>query len=93
MHLEELKELNIKLFNTIPIAQTMRALAFEERVYAKIREMSFKGESSAFLPTKEFNVCSAYEFNELVSHISSLLLPYFKLVNLNTQVRIDAIKI
>ena len=39
MHLEELKELNIQLFNTIPVAQTMRVLAFEERVYAKIRDV------------------------------------------------------
>lgn len=91
MHLEELKELNRNLFNNIQGNNLQRIRAFEERIYSKIRDMAFKGETIGFLITRDFGGVPAKEFNKMVDDVRQLLLPYFTIVNLTHQVRIDAV--
>ena len=92
MHIEELKELNKKLWATAPSAKTQRHLAFEERIFAKIRDMSFKGEQIGFVKANDIDVGAAKEFHDLVSSIHMNLLPYFTLTQVRGDVRIDAVK-
>jgi hypothetical protein len=93
MHLSELKELNESLFKNIPSAKTARFKEFEERVYVKIREMSFRGAQVGFVKSHDIDCGTAIEFRDLVNSIHMSLLPYFKLTQVRSDVRIDAIQI